>query len=105
MLNLQTARRAGAILLMAALIFTTAAAAENPQSSTEKDQKELAVTVYNSNIALVRDVRQVTLPAGTVDLRFMDIAAAVNPAIPTPYGMMAWQAAHLLPEGLLLPLP
>lgn len=80
MLNLQTARRAGAILLMAALMFTTAAAAENPQSSTEKDQKELAVTVYNSNIALVRDVRQVTLPAGTVDLRFMDIAAAVNPA-------------------------
>ena len=45
-----------------------------------KDQTDLAVTVYNSNVALVRDVRRVTLPAGTVDLRFMDIAAAVNPA-------------------------
>ncbi len=41
---------------------------------------ELAVTVYNSNIALVRDVRSLELPRGTFDLSFMDIAATVNPA-------------------------
>jgi hypothetical protein len=51
-----------------------------PVSATIKDQTELAVTVYNSNIALVRDVRQVALPSGTIDLRFLDIAATVNPA-------------------------
>ena len=51
-----------------------------PVSATIKDQTELAVTVYNSNIALVRDVRQVALPTGTTDLRFLDIAATVNPA-------------------------
>src|SRR5215471_9866588 len=50
------------------------------QTSTLADQKAVAVTVYNSNIALVRDVRQLRLPTGTVDLRFMDIAAKVNPA-------------------------
>ena len=44
------------------------------------DQTELAVTVYNSNIALVRDVRQLALPSGFVRLKFMDIAATVNPA-------------------------
>src|SRR5215469_15098913 len=44
------------------------------------DQKEVAVTVYNSNLALVRDVRRLQLATGTVDLRFMDIAAKVNPA-------------------------
>ena len=49
-------------------------------TSTEQDQKELAVTVYNSNVALVRDVRRVRLPDGTIDLRYMDIAAQVNPA-------------------------
>ena len=38
-------------------------------SATLKDQVDLAVTVYNSNIALVRDVRQVALPAGTLDLQ------------------------------------
>lgn len=50
------------------------------RTSTLDDQKQVAVTVYNSNIALVRDVRHIELPTGTVDLRFMDIAARVNPA-------------------------
>jgi hypothetical protein len=49
-------------------------------TSTSDDQAELAVTVYNSDIALVRDVRNLQLPQGTSDLRFMDIAATVNPA-------------------------
>jgi hypothetical protein len=51
-----------------------------PGSSTIDDQTELRVTVHNSNLALVRDVRTVELPQGTFDLRFMDIAATVNPA-------------------------
>src|SRR5438309_4234744 len=55
-----------------------ASAAE--QSTTLNDQTDLAVTVYNSNIALVRDVRQLALPSGTFRLKFMDIAATVNPA-------------------------
>ena len=36
--------------------------------------------MYNSDIALVRDVRRLTLPSGEFDLKFMDIAATVNPA-------------------------
>jgi hypothetical protein len=54
--------------------------AQTTVTSTEQDQKELAVTVYNSNVALVRDVRRVRLPEGPIDLRYMDIAAQVNPA-------------------------
>ena len=62
-----------------------AASAAQPQvqgqgTSTLDDQTELALTVYNSELALVRDVRNVQLPRGTFDLRFMDIAATVNPA-------------------------
>ena len=49
-------------------------------ASTLDDQVDLAVTVYNSNVALVRDVRQIDLPRGTIDLEFQDIAATVNPA-------------------------
>jgi hypothetical protein len=49
-------------------------------TSTLSDQTELALTVYNSEIALVRDVRNVRLPSGRFDLSFMDIAATVNPA-------------------------
>lgn len=55
-----------------------AAAAQG--TTTRDDQVDLNVTVYNSDIALVRDVRSVELPRGTFDLSFMDIAATVNPA-------------------------
>jgi hypothetical protein len=49
-------------------------------TTTLDDQSELAITVYNSDIALVRDVRNLQLTRGTGTLRFMDIAATVNPA-------------------------
>src|SRR6267143_3035201 len=50
------------------------------QSTRLGDQADLNVTVYNSNIALIRDVRNLVLPSGTFRLKFMDIAATVNPA-------------------------
>jgi len=56
------------------------AAAGGQDTSTLDDQSELALTVYNSDLALVRDVRTLQLPRGTFDLKFMDIAATVNPA-------------------------
>src|SRR6202166_2247977 len=59
---------------------TEASREKNAQSTTLNDQTDLNVTVYNSNIALVRDVRQLTLPSGTFSLKFADIAATVNPA-------------------------
>lgn len=61
-------------------VVTAKATDHSVVSATLKDQIDLAVTVYNSNIALVRDVRQVALPAGTFDLELADIAASVNPA-------------------------
>jgi hypothetical protein len=56
------------------------AASAADQSTSLSDQTDLAVTVYNSNIALIRDVRQLQLPSGSFRLKFMDIAATVNPA-------------------------
>src|SRR6187399_402592 len=58
----------------------TPLAAPQNGTTTLDDQAELALTVYNSNIALVRDVRNITLASGGSDLHFMDIAATVNPA-------------------------
>jgi len=64
----------------AAPVASAAPAAVQDQTTTLDDQSELALTVYNSDIALVRDVRQLQLARGTASLRFMDIAATVNPA-------------------------
>jgi hypothetical protein len=55
-------------------------AATGQESTTLEDQVELSVTVYNSSLALVRDVRNLQLASGNFDLKFMDIAATVNPA-------------------------
>ncbi|MGB8542985.1 MAG: DUF4139 domain-containing protein [Candidatus Acidiferrales bacterium] len=49
-------------------------------TTTQKDQVDLNVTVYNSNLALVRDVRQIHLASGVSPLRFEDVAAAIMPA-------------------------
>ena len=59
---------------------TTAAPHQEPGQTTLDDQVDLAVTVYNSDIALVRDVRSIDIARGTAELHFMDIAATVNPA-------------------------
>ncbi len=58
--------------------------AEPPQTptnnnSTLEDQKSVAITVYNSNIGLVKDTRILRMPRGTSQLRFMDVAQQINP--------------------------
>jgi hypothetical protein len=68
------------LFILTFLLMGVPARAQTTVTSTEQDQKDLAITVYNSNIALVRDVRRLRLPAGNFDLRYMDIAAQVNPA-------------------------
>ena len=56
------------------------AATAEPLTTTEKDQTDLSVTVYNSNLALVRDVRQIHLQSGAFPLHFEDVAASIMPA-------------------------
>jgi len=75
-----TRPKAFCLSLTAALLLASPLLAETTATSTQEDQKEVAVTVYNSNIALIRDVRLLKIPTGEVHLRFMDIAAKVNPA-------------------------
>ena len=71
----------GGVLLMRPGGQPTLLAGDQPDlTTTLDDQSELAITVYNSDIALIRDVRNLHLARGTGNLRFMDIAATVNPA-------------------------
>lgn len=47
-------------------------------TSTLDDQQGVAITVYNSNLGLVKDTRTLRLPRGTSQLRFMDVAQQIN---------------------------
>jgi hypothetical protein len=49
-------------------------------TSTLKDQTGVALTVYNDNLGLVKDQREITLPKATSELRFMDVASGIIPA-------------------------
>src|SRR5207253_10662770 len=64
---------------------TEAARPVPDQSTGLNDQTELNVTAYNSNIALVRDVRNLVLPPPTLPLKLLHIAPPAHPAtLPPP---------------------
>ena len=50
-----------------------------PLTSTLKDQQGVAITIYNSNIGLVKDTRLIELKPGIHELKFMDVAAKIDP--------------------------
>ena len=47
--------------------------------STLADQEEVAVTIYNDDLALVRDRRQVELPKGSAALALREVSARIRP--------------------------
>jgi len=65
------------LLLLSAVALPAAAAA--PPAITLDMQKDVMVTIYNGNLGLVKDVREIRLPAGTTDVQFMDVAAQIDP--------------------------
>ena len=50
-----------------------------PLTSTLKDQQNVSVTIYNSNVGLVKDTRLIDLKPGIHELKFMDVAAKIDP--------------------------
>jgi len=55
------------------------ASAAMEQRSTLDDQTAVAVTIYNDDLALIRDSRRVELPAGRSELAFRDVSARIRP--------------------------
>jgi len=54
-------------------------AASHEMVSTLADQKEVAVTIYNENLALVKDRRTIALPAGESVLAFREVSGMMRP--------------------------
>src|SRR6059058_6216800 len=69
--------------LLAALILsavaTVALAQTSEQTTTARDRQSVNITVYNSNLGLVRETRRLNLPAGRIALRFADVTAQIRP--------------------------
>ncbi len=67
-----------ALLLLCALVAPGAVRAA-PPAITRETQKDVMVTIYNGNLGLVKDVREIRLPAGTSEVQFMDVASQIDP--------------------------
>jgi hypothetical protein len=66
--------------MLALLLFAGhAIAGSGEKVSTLADQKEVAVTIYNENLALVKDKRTLTLPKGENTLAFREVSGRMRP--------------------------
>ena len=76
-----TKRILGVILCAVALTGTApiTGSAEEPFKSTPAEQKSLHLTIYNQNLGLVKDVRELSLATGIHSLWFEGVAARIDP--------------------------
>lgn len=61
------------------LMGANALAQTDEQRSTLADQTQVAVTIYNENLALVKDQRKLQLKTGPLALAFRDVSARMRP--------------------------
>ncbi len=72
----------GILLSMVAHAFAAgeaAAAAAARATVTQDQQQDVAITIYNGNLGLVKDIRELALGPGTHEVKFMDVAAQIDP--------------------------
>jgi len=65
--------------LLLGTVATATFAQTSEQTTTARDRQSVNITVYNSNLGLVRETRRLTLPAGRIALRFADVTAQIRP--------------------------
>ncbi|MHB8708737.1 MAG: DUF4139 domain-containing protein [Desulfuromonadales bacterium] len=71
--------RVNVIVPFILLLFTALPSFAAEIVSNLADQQEVAVTIYNDDLALVRDRRQVTLPKGDAALALREVSARMRP--------------------------
>jgi len=67
------------VALLIGTVATASFAQTSEQTTTARDRQSVNITVYNSNLGLVRETRRLTLPAGRIALRFADVTAQIRP--------------------------
>jgi len=66
-------------ILLSITMLQAAHAASDEKKSDVSDQKEVAVTIYNQDLALVKDKRRVSLGKGFNRLAFREVSAQIRP--------------------------
>ena len=67
------------LIILISFLFSVQVGYAAPLTSTVKDQQDVAVTIYNSDVGLVKDTRLIDFKPGLHELKFMDVAARIDP--------------------------
>ncbi|HYY59651.1 MAG TPA: DUF4139 domain-containing protein [Pyrinomonadaceae bacterium] len=67
------------VLLLYCMLVAIATAQTTTLTTTARDRRSVNITIYNSNVGLVRETRMLQLPDGRASLRFADVAAQIRP--------------------------
>lgn len=85
---------------LASVSMAGAIAAEGaPVVSTARDQSDVAITIYNDDLGLVKETRNLSLSGGRVEVRYMDVAAQINPRTVHMVSLNAPQALQVLEQN------
>lgn len=68
-----------ALLFLVAVTASASAAEQDELRSTLQDQLSVAVTIYNENLALIKDLRKIQIRGGQSWLAFRDVSARMRP--------------------------
>jgi len=74
-------------------------AAPGRSAVTRHDQRDVAITIYTGNLGLVKDVRELQLPAGVHEVKFMDVAAQIDPTTVHLKSLTDPAAVHILEQN------
>src|SRR5437588_8754646 len=78
---------------------TAALAQTSEQTTIARDRQSVNITVYNSNLGLVRESRRLALPAGRIALRFADVTAQIRPETVHLASLTAPSALRILEQN------
>ena len=67
------------LIAVSICLSTPAFASDTEQLTTLNDQTSVAITIYNDNLALVKDQRKITLNKGFNNLAFRGVSARIRP--------------------------
>lgn len=67
------------VLALAIIVFLSATVQAEESQTTAADRTGVGLTIYNDNLAMVRDARRITVPKGRVALDFADVSARIRP--------------------------
>ncbi len=90
--------------LLVALALTEARAADPLPIVGRDTRKDVAITIYNQDLALVKDTREIPLPSGESALRFEDVAAKIDPRTVAVHSTTAPDALAVVEQNYVFDL-